>query len=408
MAEAPSEPPPRQERARPSEKWAFALPDRDPSEAERQPQLPTRPEEKWHALLRGGQTHTPSVTAPVAESPEEEKPEPQSADAGGTPIPGAGIVPVAVPGEILAIVLSEVMEAGNIPPPGSGDAEAGSSAELTEPTKLPTNADKGELIWEADLIVRENAGEGATTTPTGPDAEPEPDPGPPSKTEIGVIEKSSQGNASEKDRRDGDQAEEPTPVLAAERKATPEIHSAIPSPTHLGPSDSKIPTPLTDAAAIAPAAGVDMDGAKKLRPSQIATLYVDVPGTATGDAAALRLAVTQRGDQVSVRLRSWDSGAGELGHERMQPLLQSLAEKGFENTIAPAHGREKAAPAAEASSAQNDQQSYSNADHRQQKNQERQQALFVRRQMRRVQSEQFELPPSQTTSRNISPHGDYR
>jgi hypothetical protein len=153
--------------------------------------------------------------------------------------------------------------------------------------------------------------------------------------------------------------------------------------------------------------GPVLEPAAPLRPTQIATVQVDVPGLAGGDdAAPMRLVVTQRGDQVNVRLRSFDGGTAPIENSQMQPLLNSLAEKGLSSELKPIGrldegvpaaaegGREKHMATAESANSNNDQQAFQNANERQQQNQERQQqqqAFFLRKQMKTVQSEEFNL-----------------
>lgn len=165
-------------------------------------------------------------------------------------------------------------------------------------------------------------------------------------------------------------------------------------------------SPVTSAA---PVESVAVEPATALKPAQIATLQVDVPAPAgSEDGTPMRLVVSQRGDQVNVRLRSWDAGTAPIEEGRMQPLMNSLAEKGFVSEMKPVGKseemlqmtveriQEKHMTMAESSGSHNDQQSFQNANERQQQNQERQQqqqAFFLRKQMKSVQSEEFTLSP---------------
>ena len=141
------------------------------------------------------------------------------------------------------------------------------------------------------------------------------------------------------------------------------------------------------------AVSVEPETARPLRPTRIATLYVDVPAPGgDADAGTIRLAVSQRGDQVNVRLRSWDAGAMPIENDRMKPLLQSLAEQGYA-----------------ANSGNTDQQPSPSADDRQRKNQERQeQAFLLRRQLKNLNTEQFDLQAQIEGFSNSQQQGAFR
>lgn len=164
--------------------------------------------------------------------------------------------------------------------------------------------------------------------------------------------------------------------------------------------------------------------AAPLKATQIAALQVDVPAPpGSDDVTPMRLVVSQRGDQVNVRLRSFDSAAGPIDDTRMQPLLNSLAEKGFVAELKPGARLDQTMPLAveraqekplvmtESQGSQNDAQSFQNTNDRQQQNQERQQqlqAFYLRKQMKNVQSEAFALPAATPTKKVTYPHGGLR
>ncbi len=287
--------------------------------------------------------------------------------------------------------------------------------------------DKGELIWAAEFVVAENS--------------PEPPALPPG--EAIPVERQSRGAMLETAMRQGDsetesrqqqpderspvrrtdqkQSSQPAPDALAERSASPKPEEPVmrtANHTPAGNFEVGVPEampqgnaavefkPMTasppEKAGDLAVGGVAFEPARPLRPAQIATLYVDVPVPA--GAAPLRLAVSQRGDQVNVRLRSWDSGAVPLDNDRMQPLLQSLAEQGYAaskrsidriDESAPMmieHLKEKPLAATETAGGDNGQQPFQNAGEQQRKNQERQQqAFYLRRQMRSLHGEQFDL-----------------
>jgi len=137
---------------------------------------------------------------------------------------------------------------------------------------------------------------------------------------------------------------------------------------------------------------IEPDTPRPLRPSQIATLYVDLPAPGPeADAGTIRLAVSQRGDQVNVRLRSWDAGAAPIENDRMQPLLQSLAEQGYA-----------------ASNGSNDQQPSQNADGGQRNQERQQQAFLLRRQLKNLNTDQFDLQAQIEGFGNAQQQGVFR
>ena len=88
----------------------------------------------------------------------------------------------------------------------------------------------------------------------------------------------------------------------------------------------------------------------------------------------------------------------------MQPLMQSLAEQGLQSASISEDGigdtspllveqvREKTIAASETATSSNDQQASQNSDERQQKNHDRQQqAFFLRRQLRSMSTDSFDI-----------------
>lgn len=148
------------------------------------------------------------------------------------------------------------------------------------------------------------------------------------------------------------------------------------------------------------------EGPKPLRPAQVATLQMDVrPTDAAEDAAPVRLVVSQRGDQVNVRVRSWDATAAPLSEEQMRPLVESLAGQGYQRRSAEGIRMDEGLPAAIERTAERmevqqgnltgggEQQTQHGAEDRQQQQRERQQqqAENLRRNLRREPAAEFNL-----------------
>jgi hypothetical protein len=327
---------------------------------------------------------------------------------------------IAVPVSQPVIVPVDTGVDASAPPPleSQNTPILSATVKVPQPTEMlpPTapKADKGELIWAADFVVADKASEPVENDAL-PQASSEPvESASPAKTmpveaaprREGSETGSRQQSAGEQ-RQGEKQAAQPASVEPIERAERPEPaepprseHQTPAAMKHevsvVGPASpvSGRTEPVAPSSAVeappAPATGiVELDNARPLRPAQIATIYVDVPSAAgSGDAGTIRLAVTQRGDQVNVRLRSWNTGAAPIENERMQPLLQTLSEQGYEATkksIEPLDDRgpqaierlaEKPLAAAESANSNNDQQSFQNADDRQRKNQERQQQAW--------------------------------
>jgi len=296
---------------------------------------------------------------------------------------------------------------------------------------LPQKPAKGELIWKADFAIADQA-------PNQPPAEtaehPVPVKGLPvvavsPRRESAPADSQAQQQSAGGQRQNENQPAPPPGDKAPDRPAPIEATAAVEAPEPVRAEKRASASAKPEAAIPAATAPVNhrqdppaaphgpetppepaVDGAtleptRPLRPAQIATLYVDVPAApGAEDAGTIRLAVTQRGEQVNVRVRSWDSDAAPIENERMQPLLQSLSEQGYEaknHTVEPTGDRgslnvdklaEKPISGTETNNNTNDQQSFHNADDRQRKQQERQQQAFLlRRQLQKVNTETFDL-----------------
>ncbi|MFN0102130.1 MAG: hypothetical protein ACKV2U_08580 [Bryobacteraceae bacterium] len=275
------------------------------------------------------------------------------------------------------------------------------------------HSDKGEVIWAAELVVTEIVPEQGSELSAEALAGARRDKG----AEGAAIamkpgDAGSQRQATEERNRDKREEGSSSHKTAEAELVEPEIGetSSSSSEQFQGPvseitRQGSAPVESRAKTAVAAIGSIDpADIARPLRPTQISTLYVDVPAPAGQEgSASMRLAVSQRGDQVNVQLRSWDSAATPLGNDRMQPLLQSLAEKGYSSSgesadridesgpILAENVREKPLATAETAGGGNEQNAFQPPDERQQKNQERQQqAVFLRKRMRTVQSGEFD------------------
>ncbi|HEU0122564.1 MAG TPA: hypothetical protein VFQ91_18675, partial [Bryobacteraceae bacterium] len=310
----------------------------------------------------------------------------------------------------------------------SGENPAATPAEAPAKALPSVVEDKGEVVWTADLIIAaqtssEQSVQHQAIAPTDGSPAPPHEAGAATNqadTSGFQQEFSSRPDTGTKDENTESAKQESIP--AAMVVSTPRKDSDNTSVEHVASPPGATPaiTPATVTAAAhmasvstpsetsAPAAPQLAEPPQTLRPTQIATLQVDVPSVARVDGAApMRLIVSQRGDQVNVRLRSWDSGNAPLSSEQMQPLLDSLSSQGLVNERRPIERISESAhvlgetPAErlptlnESASANNEQQTFQNAHDRQQQNQERQQqqqAFFLRKQLKNTQVEEFTLP----------------
>ena len=307
--------------------------------------------------------------------------------------------------------------------------------------------DKGELIWAAEFVVAENSPESPALPPGEAISVERQARGVTTDTPIRQGDAETESRQQQPDERapvrhtGQKQSSQPAPDAPAERSAAPKPEEPVKRPATPAPAgqfDVRVPeampqgnaavefrsmtaSPPEKAGELA-VGGVALEPVRPLRPAQIATLYVDVPAPAgTADAAPLRLAVSQRGDRVNVRLRSWDSGAARLDNDRMQPLLQSLAEQGYAASkrsvdrigeSAPMmieHLKEKPLAATETAGTDNGQQPFQNAGEQQRKHQERQQqAFYLRRQMQNLHGEQFDMQSQLDPPRSLQQQGAVR
>jgi hypothetical protein len=307
------------------------------------------------------------------------------------------------------------------------------SQPVEKPPPTAAKSDKGELIWAADFVVAEKAQ--APADIEQPRRTPSEPTEPVSRGKAMPVESAPRREGSEPDARDQPPAEqrqgekqtappepqtEPREPVRAEAPATVATKHEAPTVEFAAPASVRsqpVPRDVATEAPQPPSVGaVELDTARPLRPAQVAALYVDVPAASgPDDVGTIRLAVTQRGEQVNVRLRSWDAGTAPIENERMQPLLQSLSEQGYEATKKSIEQYDDRGPqaveklaerplaTAETANSSNDQQSFQNADDRQRKNQERQQQAFLlRRQTQNLNTEQFDLQ-AQLDSFNPSP-----
>ena len=238
--------------------------------------------------------------------------------------------------------------------------------------------DKGELIWSAELIVTHGDEISAQL----------PDPAKAGDDQQEPEEKSpNHENGGKLSRKQAESAERDPPAPSSEPFEVPEIAGIQQANILVEPSSkTKVPDPIDPPAKNS----LPTDAARPMRPSQIATLLVDVPARGEGNAP-MRLAISQRGDQVNVRLRSWDAAAAPLESHRMQPLLHSLAEIGYASKSQSGNRIDESIPIAsepigerrlatvETGAGNNDPRSFQNQSEQQRKNQDRQQQALLRR-----------------------------
>lgn len=362
------------------------------------------------------------------------------------------------------IVRNDSPRADAVPAQSTPEITTAVTGATPRPTLKPD--DKGEVLWSAEFTVRETQPAETGPAETGgaeaapvirPQAEPMPkslrpvEPDTPAKPSIVGVrarqpEESPRQEMGADDREpDAETPEQKRPTIDLPRERTPERNlqdskpeasptgneSSEPKLLDGGPRASTFNAEFVSRASVpsrvsetAPVEGVVLEPAAPIKPAQIATLQVDVPAPAgSGDMTPMRLVVSQRGDQVNVRLRSFDSSVAPIEDTRMEPLLHSLAEKGFVAELKPGARLDESMPVmvertqekqmvmAEPSGGQNDAQSFQNANERQQQNQERQQqqqAFFLRKQMKNVQSEAFTLPVAADANKGTFQQGASR
>ncbi len=287
----------------------------------------------------------------------------------------------------------------------------------------PLASDKGEVIWEADLVVAAppiqlpmeatNESElqlAETTIPAVRSARP---------NVRSDHEESWQDNGPNEQRPGAEQeverktASTPSTRAEAQEKGEPEPPAVKRVPS-IEKTDAPVPTAPLPRSPVEVAAGTKIEPeeatarvesiapAERLRPAQVARLQVDITGPeqAPGADPSMRLVVTQRGENVSVQLRSWDDSVAPLPATDVKPLLDNLAKRGLgpanesaiESAAAIEPPKERPIVLAQVAANQQDARGFNGFDERQQRQQEQhrqQQELFARRQQR--PSEEFDL-----------------
>jgi len=285
-------------------------------------------------------------------------------------------------------------------------------APALEMTKGPK--DKGESVWTADFeVVERQASQFREPQVKAPSAAAEPALSP---------EQAAGANSGKQGESNGERRENPNPKMTEgpNQEARPEPQPASKESERPAPEPKAIkkaaapeqaqgnvlapveapapPTAAPPSDAPAPVEAVQAtEPARPLRTGQVTSVQVDLrqPGVPQSDDPALRLVVTQRGDQVAVRVRSWDNTVNPIPAEQMQPLIESLAADGFvaqqpELALEAAVGVpaaevpiERPLAAADSSQLSNDNRSSGQFDERQERRQEQQrqqQQFFNRRQ----------------------------
>jgi hypothetical protein len=385
-------------------------------------------------------TATPERTlsaAPIADAIPLASPAPPPAPAPATdtaPVNPAVPPPVPVDAALPAPVLAESADrTGQDTTNSSRRGNTFRSADPLPPPPSPAEPvpDRGEIIWNADLVVAEPASTPAATPSVpvqparepiprpaaGPHVQPPPDPPreaatptpPPDDSPIAPVAAPDVMSRNAGDTSDSRQSHSDNREPAPHPAATHAPAAPVPASDHPRFDIHAAPSSPPDSAAISEvAAAQPVEPARPLRPAQIATVRVDLPNASPdADTPALRLTVTQRGDQVNVQLRSWDTGAAPIEGQRMESLLNTLADQGYVDPSADSHpidsdltavtdvARERS-PLVESSDLSDTRQSFQNPDERRQQNQERQQqqqANFLRRQMRNSRGQSFDFHP---------------
>jgi len=405
--------------------------------------LPDEPESFSPSFADGVQAGASRKGADAPEEPETDY-RPLAELAVETPrdeatFPAAAATVIAtvstVPAVSVAPVATDVPAPATIPAPSvSPDLPARDRGVVATERKTdalqPKADDKGEVIWSADLTISSGEAPLPREFAAAVDEASKPAaPGPVKKAEA-VETKSADHGSADDSRSSGEGRQEPVVTAARTQPRTdvrqefqkeetrvPERNTrpvskveqvdrpmAVAAPAPMAAVEPKAAVEAGPMAApVEEVAPVTIEPPTPLRPTQVASVQVDIPAPAgMEDAPPMRLTVVQRGEQVSVKLRSWDSTTTPLEPEQMQPLLHSLAERGY---VSGADGAERIAEgpverplaAAEANGGNNDQQPFQNANDRQQQQQDRQQQqqhqFLLRRQARQRTEETFVLPP---------------
>lgn len=212
------------------------------------------------------------------------------------------------------------------------------SHQPTEPetrSPMPPAPDKGELLWSADLEVQppkalpsEGAARGDAAKPVAPLAH------------FSASEQDHQeqaGGSGNRRQRGPSEKEQPTTALGqmSDQPTQPESFPAsINSPSS---SPTPVTSPVEPSTAEKSPDQVLLEPARALAPRQVATVQVRLDEPGSGNAP-LRLIVSQRGENIDVRLRSASPVMAQLIPADMQPVIESLARQGIVERSA-AHSR---------------------------------------------------------------------
>ena len=292
----------------------------------------------------------------------------------------------------------------------------------TEPTErkvMQSPADKGELIWEADLVVAASEVDRATyVSPNEVDQRPEVADTPAIQGETARHQPDSSDSPSHREKAPDDLREasppeakrkqavqasgkreeagysEPEPRIVKRVQAVEKRESSLGFPAPK-PEPTEVPAEARIERGEGPALVDEVAPARPIRPAQIARVQVDVGavGQAPGGDPAMRLVLTQRGENVSVHVRSWNDTAVPLTAREVQPLLENLAKQGLapasetvvESALLVEAPKERAMALGQPAASDPDTRGFNGFDERQQRQQEQhrqQQEAVVRRQQR--------------------------
>lgn len=281
----------------------------------------------------------------------------------------------------------------------------------------PAPKDKGEVVWRTELVVAARA-ESTSLEPRvelassdveeqSPLERPRPegkaDQGNHSLSSENEDEGASDAHAPEPERKPATPTEERPesleriaagPRTPAKRDSSPEPRPIQPVAEFVSPKEIAVARTEPNAARVEPTVAVEPAApAQRLRPTQVARVQVDIgnSGQAQGADPAMRLVVTQRGENVSVQLRSWNEAVAPVAAADVQPLLENLARHGLahapegaiEGAAAIETPRERQLGLSQSAGSQQDAREFHGFDERQQRQQEQhrqQQEVVARRQ----------------------------
>ncbi len=293
------------------------------------------------------------------------------------------------------------------------------SSDPPERQMLRPPADKGEIIWEADLVVATpEVARASSASPNDLDLKPESA----ATTEIQIgsarREPDSQDAPTQQEQEPEDSRGTPAPEAKRKQAAQP---ISKPDPTGTsepGPRVAKrvqsverrespltfppqrqtpieVPVAATIERGEGPATVTEVAPAQPMRPAQVARVQVDLgaAGQAPGGDPAMRLVLTQRGENVSVQVRSWNDTAVPLTAREVHPLLENLAKQGLtpaaeaslESAPVVEAPKERAIAFGQPAASHADARGFHGFDERQQRQQEQhkqQQEVIARRQQR--------------------------